>query len=141
MAMTLSGSATVDAPAPRYRFAAQPIVAVERAASSGDHVFEVFVRLNHSLPRERFGAPRGELLVADSSGPGPISTISRPSHCYLEPFDPSFTKPRVLRHPKPGRQLVARLHLAGRLMDRATVPLSRERSASSSAPYARALGC
>lgn len=141
MAVTLTGSAAVDKPVPRYRFAAHPIVAMERDSSSGDYAFSVFARLNRSLPRDRFGAPRGELLVADSGGPAPISTIRRRTHCYVEPIDPSFTKSRVLRHPRPGRQVVVRLYLSGQLMDHTTVALSRGLSSSSSAPYARALGC
>jgi len=141
--LALAATAPAKNVGPTYRFVVKPIVPIEPDASSGTTAFSVFARLNRALPRDRFGAPRAFLRVADAGDTSPVGTIGRRSrHCYETPIDPSFGKSQALRHPRPGRTVVVRLYVAGHLEASAKVGLSRERSSANGfGPYVRALGC
>jgi hypothetical protein len=141
--LALAATAPAKDTDPTYRFVVKPIVPIEPDSSGGPAAFSVFARLNRAVPRDRFGAPRASLTVADSGGTSPVGTIGRRvRHCYETPIDPSFGKSQALRHPRPGRSVVVRLYVAGHLEASAKVGLSRKRpSASGFGPYARALGC
>lgn len=140
----LGASSSHAAKPSAYRFVVRPIAPLERN-SDGDAVFDVYVKLNRQLPRDRRRTPDAELWLADAGGTAPVVTLGRRSrNCYAAGIDTDFTASKVLRHPKLGDTVKVKLWVAGRLVASQVVHLTRPlkaRGEDQDAPYVRALGC
>ncbi len=143
-----SGTATTGASTPGYRIVRPPIVVFYREESSGDLSFDVTVRLNRPLRRNRFqdlgrlflGVAHSRHPEVYSDDPAPIFREGRPGgHCYAQ-LGLMMGVPRRLRHPKVGQAVTVELAVDGL----AGVPRLVSAPAKLSRPHmgdARRLGC
>jgi hypothetical protein len=129
---------------PPYRFVERPIVPIVRNAE-GVATFDVYAKLNRGVPRAADGTPRATLRVQDAGGDTTVATLGRRArHCVTAGVDPSFSKSRVLAHPRVGDVVRVRLYVGGKVVASATTRLSRPLRATTEdqdRPYAAALGC
>jgi hypothetical protein len=128
-----------------YRFVGAPIVPIERATGGG-FVFDVYARLNHTLPRKKSGRLDAWLQVDDANGADGIVTVGPTgSRCYAGPIDGvPFTRSPALLHPKAGRMVIVTLYVRGKAAAHRRVALSHELKPvreNADAPYLAGLGC